>query len=110
MAVAPFQQGQQHGAEIPAARGRAVLVAGRLVAVLAALQQPFLDQGREATGEHIGRNAQAFFELVETGEACKRIAQDEHAPPLAHPLEATGYGTGHVIERLALHVFTHPLK
>ena len=91
------------GAEIASARGQQVFVARRPLAVAAALQQPRLDQGVEAPRQHVGRDAEALLELVEARHPVQRVAQDEHAPPFAHALEAAGDRTRHVAEALALH-------
>ena len=101
--VAPGEQGDQHGTEIAPARGRHVFVARRTLAVAPALQQSRLDQGIEPARQHVGRDAEALLELVEPRAAVQRVAQDQDAPPFAHPLQAAGDRARHAVEVFALH-------
>ena len=101
--VAPGEQRDQHRAEIAAARGQHIFVARRMLAVAPALQQPGLDQRIEPPRQHVGGDAEALLELIEARQAVQGVAQDEDAPPLAHPLEAAGDRARHVVEALALH-------
>src|SRR5882724_1231298 len=101
--VAPRQQRQQHRAEIAAAIGQNVLVAGRLLAVALTLQQTTLHQRIQAASQHVRRNFQAFLEFIEPLQAINGIAEDQDAPPLADPLQAAGNRALHIAEVLALH-------
>ena len=49
------------------------------------------------------RYAQPLLELVEAADAERRVADDEHAPPLAHHLEALGDGAVHPAEARTTH-------
>ena len=66
-------------------------------------QHARLDQGRQSSCEHIGRDAQTLQELVEARLAGKGIAQDQDAPPLADLFEAPGDGAHHMGKALVLH-------
>ena len=103
MLVAPGQQRQQHRTEIVAARGQAVFIARRLFAVEMAFQQAFLDQRVKPTRQHVGGDVQTLLEFVETGQSVEGVAQDQDAPPFAHPFQAAGDRALHVAETLALH-------
>src|SRR6266481_4308585 len=103
MLVAPGEQRQKHWSEVATTLGRQVFVAGRSLAIAAALQQSGLDQGVEAPGQHIGSDVEALLELVEAGQPVQRVAKDQNAPPFADPLEAAGDRALHVAKALALH-------
>ncbi len=91
------------GREIRAAGGQDVLIPRRPLVVAAAFQQAALDQGGQSPRQHGRRNAEALLEVVEPRDARERVAQDQHAPPLADPLEAARDRAGHLTEALAPH-------
>ena len=103
MPVAECHQAQQHGAEIAPALRRHVFVARRMRAVLALLQHPGLDQRGEPRGQDVRRDAETFAEFLEAGVAMQRVAQDQDAPPFAHPLQAAGDRTVHLLEAFPAH-------
>jgi hypothetical protein len=103
MPVAPGEQRQQYRAKVSAALGQPVFPAGRMLAVALALEQPALDQRVEAPGQHVGRDVEALLKLVEAGQPLQRVAEDQDAPPFAHPLEAAGDRALHVAKARALH-------
>src|SRR6185437_16461232 len=80
--------------------------ARRMSAVAAPLQQPRGHQRVQAPRQHARCNAEALAELLEARHAGERIAQDEHAPPFADPLERARDRTRHVTEILTPH--NHP--
>ena len=80
-----------------------MIVAGRVIAVAAALQQARLDQGVEPPRQNVGRDVEALLELVEAGQPAEGVTQDQDAPPLADTLQAAGDRAGHGSEALALH-------
>src|SRR5437773_559823 len=103
MLVAPGHQRQQHRTKIATALRQAVFMARRFFAVELAFQQAFLDQPVEPARQHVGGDAQALLEFIETGHSVEGVAQDQDAPPLANPFQAAGDGAWHVDETLALH-------
>ena len=92
VATTPCADGQEHGHEIPSGFGNQILVARRSLAVAPFLQQAGLGQSLEAPRQDIGRNAQAGAKLIEARQAECRIAQDQHAPALAHLGQAASDG------------------
>ena len=62
-----------------------------------------IDQPVEPPCQRIGHDAETVLEFIEPGEAVERIAQNEDAPPLAHPLQAAGYRAYHPAEAFSLH-------
>ena len=77
------QQRQHHRLQVTAFLGQHVLEALRVLAVAAALDDPFLDQRREALAEHVGGHSERVLELVEAAPAEEEVAQDQHRPALA---------------------------
>ena len=51
----------------------------------------------------LGAMPRLFWNSSKRVVAGEGVAQDQHAPPLADPLEAAGDRAGHVGEALALH-------
>ncbi len=103
MLVAPGLHGDDDRLEIAAALGQYVFIARRAFAVAALLQDARLDQRSKAPRQHIGRDTQAFLELVEARQPVQGIADDQHAPPFADPLEAASDGALHFPEAFVLH-------
>jgi hypothetical protein len=101
--VAERQHGDEDGSEVAAALGQAVFVARRALAVALALEEPRLDERIKAPRQHVGRDAEAFAELLEARHARESVTQDKDAPPLADALEAARDWAGHGAEALALH-------
>jgi hypothetical protein len=90
MPVAESHQAQQDRAEIAPALRRHILVARRMFAVLPLLEEAGLDQRGKPRGQDVRCDAKAFAEFLERGVAVQRIAQDQHAPPLARPAPGCG--------------------
>ena len=88
MLVAEGQHRHQHRAEIAAALGQEIFVARRTGVVAPLNHEPRRHQRGEPARQHVGRNAEALLEFVESGEAGEGVAQDEDAPPLADALKA----------------------
>jgi hypothetical protein len=105
MFVAPRQESDQHRPKIAAPRRRHILVARRMLAIAAALQQPRLDQRIEAPRQHIRGDAEAFRKLIETRVAMQRVGHDQDRPPFADALQAAGDRTGHAGQALVLHAY-----
>ena len=63
--------------------------------VTAPLEQSCLDQAVEASGQHIGGDAEAVLEVIEARETLESIAQNEDAPPLADTFEGARHRTFH---------------
>ena len=62
----------------------------RLLRIGPPLQQSGLHQRFQPPRQHVGRNAEACLELVEPRSAEPGIAQDQHAPRIAHAIERPG--------------------
>ncbi len=105
VAIAPVEQREQHGTEAAPAFGKQVFEAAAVRAVLAELQQAALHQLGQATREHVGCDGQALLELLEAAQSEEGVAQDQHAPPLAHLFQAPGDRALHAGKALALHDF-----
>ena len=90
--VAPDAQRVEHRREVGALAGEHVLVARRVVLVLASLEDPLLDERVEPGAEHVAGDAEAPLPVVEAGDAEERVAQDQQRPPLADHLEGLGDG------------------
>src|SRR4030095_10081883 len=81
-----------------------VLRPGRVVLIRNALEHAIVDQLPQSIVENVARNPEPRLEVVEPAYAQERVADDQHAPPLAHDLEALGHRAVHVLEALALHI------
>ena len=95
--------------EVAPSKRQHILVPRRAFTVKAPLEQSCLDQAIEASGEHIGCDAEAFLELVEARQPAKRVAQNQDAPPLADAFKAAGDRTGLSVESCSLHYTTYVL-
>jgi hypothetical protein len=62
-----------------------------------------LDEPAQPFLEDVPRDAEATLKVVEAGDAEERVAEDEHAPPLAHDLEALCDGAVEAGKALAFH-------
>src|SRR5262249_50446871 len=96
-------------AKVAAGLRHNVFVARRPLAIAAALEQACLDQGLEPPRENVGRDTEALLEFIEPRQAVEGVAQDEHAPPLTHSLQAAGDRTLHLAKALAPHGGPHSL-
>src|SRR4051794_13673067 len=92
MLVAPAQQGQDDRIELSAGGGEVVLEALRVVAVLAALEDPGGDQRAEPGGQGVPRCSGAPDHLVEAVVAEEDLADGQQRPLLADDLEGAGDG------------------
>ena len=101
--VAPCHQRQQHGAEIAATWRKHILIACRLVAIATTLQQTVFDQRAKPASEHVRSDVQTLLEVIEAADALEGIAQDQDAPPLAHPLKTAGDRALRAFKICALH-------
>ena len=108
MPVAPGQQGDQHRREIGAARasaGTRPAAAARCSAVApGARSRPAHSAAWSACAGAMPRLCWKSSNREMPGE---RVAQDQHAPPLADPLQAAGDRAGHALEALAAHSKLH---
>jgi hypothetical protein len=93
-AIAPRQQGPEHRDEIAARGGQAVLRARRRALILAALQDPGLDQGVQPGGEPVTGRAGVPRDLVEPAVAEGDLANRQQRPFLADQVEGPGDGAG----------------
>src|SRR3984893_17456887 len=105
MLVAPSEQRPQHRPKVTAGLRQQIFVARRSFDVAATLEQAGFDQDLQAPRQDIGCDSQALLELIETGQAVRRIAQNEDAPPFPDALEAAGDRALHVAEALVPHGF-----
>ncbi len=103
LAIAEGGEGDKDRQKITAARRRHIFVTRRPLVIEPTLQKPVLDQRIKPPGQHVRRDLETGLEGVEAGDAAQRVAQNEHAPPLADPFEATGDGALHGLEALAAH-------
>ena len=79
----------------------------RAEAALAALEtvrDPELDEPGQPLLEDVAGNPESSLEVVETGDAQEEVPDDQHAPPLAHDLQALGHRAVHVGEALPFHI------
>jgi len=80
-----------------------ILVARRTLAIAPPLHQSRLDEGTQATCEHVRGDAETFLELIEARESVECIANDQDAPPLADTFQRPGDGALHLAEASAFH-------
>ncbi len=101
--VAPGLHGHDDRLEIVATLGQNIFMARRAFAIAAFFQDAGLDQRAEAPRQHVGRDAQAFLELVEARQPMQGVSNDQDAPPFAYPLQAAGDGALHLAEAFSSH-------
>ncbi len=101
--VAPLPHGGEHGPQVSALVGEAVLVAQRPLLVGNLLQHTCLDQARQSVRQDVAGDPQAGLEVVEPTHAQERVADDQHRPPLSDDLQALGHGAVHGLEALPFH-------
>ena len=76
---------------------------GRMLGVRHPGQHSRFDERVEPVIQDVSGDPEAALQVVEPGDAEKRVADDEHAPPLPDDLEALGDGAVHPGEALAVH-------
>ena len=74
MAVAELQQRDEHRVEIPALVGRAVFKPRRVFLIRAALEDAGVGEPFQAQRQHVGGDAEAGANLVETPQAQEDVA------------------------------------
>src|SRR5262249_61771106 len=84
MLVAPREQRNEHGEEIPRLWRQNIFVARRAIAIATPDEHAGLGEMREASRQDVGRNPETWLELVETRHALKGIPQDHDTPPFAY--------------------------
>jgi hypothetical protein len=67
------------------------------------VQDPGFDEPSQTLLKNVARDSETALEVVESADAQEDVPDDEHAPPLAHDLEALGHRAVHVGEALSLH-------
>ena len=103
MLVAEGKQQHKHGMKIAPARGGHIFVTRRALAVAPPLQEARFDQRIEPAREHVGSDAKPALKFVEPPNPVERIAQNEHAPPLADASETACNRASHAAKVLAMH-------
>jgi len=103
MTVSPLSHGGEDGPEIPPLVGEPVVVARRVLGIRDPGQHALLDQPPEALLQDVAGDPEPTLEVVEATDPQEGVPDDEHAPPLAHDLEALGNGAVHVGEALSFH-------
>src|ERR1700676_2633339 len=93
-AIAPAHQGDQHRQELPALLAQKVLMALGALLVGARREDPFTDEGRQAVGENVRRDAEVLLELAEPPDAVSDVPHDQRGPPLADYVERVGDRAG----------------
>src|ERR1051326_3542643 len=88
MLVTPCEQRDQYRTKIAPALRQHVFIADWLVAVTLALEHAALHQCTQAASQHVRCDIQTLLKFIEPLQAVNGVAQDEDAPPLAHPLQA----------------------
>ena len=102
--VAPFTHRREHAPEVAALVGEPVLGARRVLLVGDPFQHTAIDEVIEPVVQDVAGDAEARLEVVEPRHAEERIAHDEHAPPLAHDLQALGDRAVHGLEAGPFHI------
>ena len=99
VAVPPLQQGDQHGPQVGALLGQAVLAAQRALLVRTLHEDSLLDQALQPGLQDVARHAQVALEVLEATDAQEDVADDQERPPLTRPPRAsrrrgsTGWGS-----------------
>ena len=104
VAIAEGKKGDENRAEIASALGENVFVPGRVLAIAPPAQKSRIDERVQPPGQHVGRDRQAPLKFFEPGHAPERVPQNEDAPPLPNPVEATGDRAIHGVETGSLHL------
>src|ERR1039457_1726297 len=89
-AIAPGQQCPEYRGKIPSRRSQVVVPARRGRLVLAALQDPGLDEGTEPGGQAVARRARIARDLIEPVIAEGDLADCEERPLLAQQVQGPG--------------------
>ena len=92
VAVAPLHEREEHGLQLQALLGQAVLVTHALagLAVLAPGEHPVVDQPAQTVAEDGPGDAEVALDLVEPAHPVEHLAEDEDRPSLADHLEGPG--------------------
>lgn len=104
--VPPFSvgpQGHEDVEEILALRREEIVMARRMLLILAGGHGPCCDESLETVGEGVAGDPETFDELVESTETEECISQDEHGPGVADDFDSVGDGALEVGEGLAAH-------
>lgn len=101
--AAPGADREEHRQEIAAGSGQQIFLAWRVLRVAPFLQQSFLRQRRQSTGQHRRGDAQAFPELVETRQAAMGVTQDQDAPRIAQESQAARNRAGVIASIFDVH-------
>jgi hypothetical protein len=83
MAIAPFHEQDERGAELASFVGEDVLGPAGPLGIWNAVQNALVGQQLEAVGEHVGRDPKAALEVLESFDAEHGVAQDQQRPALA---------------------------
>jgi hypothetical protein len=89
---APVHDRQQDGVEVEALRGQPVLEPLRPLLIALAPEDPLQDEGVQAVGEDVARDAGVSLQLLEPAHAEEALAQDEQRPALADHGERVPHG------------------
>lgn len=85
--VCPRADYHENRQKIPTCICQDVLVARGLFRIKPLFQQAILSQRFQPLCEHCWRDAKAFPELVETGEPCMGVSENENAPCIPYIIE-----------------------
>jgi EmrB/QacA subfamily drug resistance transporter len=88
--VSPLHERREREPQVAALRREPVLEALRALLIADALEDAVLDELRQAIGEDVSRDTEAFVELLEPPPPEERVAHDEERPALADELESAG--------------------
>lgn len=85
--ITPVKQGRKYREKIFATLSEQILVACWPCLIALFMQNAAFYQILQATGQYGGRKPQALLELIKPGQAMKRIAQYQDAPPFSDAVQ-----------------------